>query len=214
LIDQIIHLLRSLLVKLRTRNHGQVSAKDDVGRWLMHLASLEENLVILEIGTWNGLGTSKMIAKGVCSRSSFEQVQVFGLEANKKFYRQAKLNLNKFAFFKVIYGTIVTEAQLDKSNLTLTEREWIAKDICDLQETPIVLDEIPIQIDVLVLDGGEFSTYTEFQILKNRVTRWVVLDDTNTRKSKKILEELLAEDLFSLIWSSQERNGTAVLIRR
>ena len=210
----MIRLLRSLFAKFRSRKQGQVSEKDQIGRWLMLLASLEENSVILEIGTWNGLGTSKVIAKAVGSRIDAERVQVFGIEANQEFYRQAESNLHQFEFFRVIFGTIVSENQLDRSDLTSTENEWLAKDVQDLKLAPFVLQEIPDKIDLLVLDGGEFSTYAEFQILKDRVSKWVVLDDTNTRKSKKILQELHDEDMFTLVWSSHERNGTAVLIRK
>ena len=206
--------LKKIYRNLTSQRQGQVSDKHQVGKWIRHLASLEENCTILEIGTWNGLGTSKMIVQGVQSRPGGQSVKVIGLEANEKLYHKAKSNLSKFEFFQVIFGTLVTEHQLDKSNLTSVEREWLEKDINDLKDAPLILNEIPNVIDLLILDGGEFSTYAEFQALKRRVSKWIVLDDTNTRKCRRILQELDVENLFTVVWSSNERNGTTVLVRK
>jgi hypothetical protein len=207
-------ILKTTYRNLINRRQGQVSEKHQVGRWIRHLASLEENRSILEIGTWNGLGTSRMIVQGVSSRPDRESVEVIGLEANEKLYRKAKFNLRKFGFFQVIFGTLVSQEQLDRSELTSLEKDWLAQDIDDLKNAPFVLSRIPRRIDLLILDGGEFSTYTEFQLLKERVSKWIVLDDVNTRKCKRVLQELVAENLFLLVWSSPERNGTAVLLRK
>jgi hypothetical protein len=209
-------MLKSLYLLLRgflPERKGQISDRHEVGRWIKFLASLEDNSVILEIGTWNGLGTSKVIAQGVNQRANQEKVQVFGLEANQKLFKKAKLNLKGYVFYSVIWGTIVTIDQLDSNNLSKVEEEWLKQDTEDLLDTPFVLEKIPSEIDLLILDGGEFSTYAEYDILKNRVSKWLVLDDTNTRKCKRILQEVNADDFFTVIWKSDERNGTAVLLR-
>lgn len=214
MLRYIYRRLRTIHISLISRRRGQVSDKHQIGRWIRHLASLEENRSILEIGTWNGLGTSKMIVQGVHSRPGGSSVEVIGLEANEKLYHKAKSNLSKFEFFQVIFGTLVTEGQLDNSCLTSVEQEWLENDISDLKDAPFVLNEVPNRIDLLILDGGEFSTHAEFQALKSRVSKWIILDDTNTRKCKRILQELDAENLFTVVWSSNERNGTAVLLRK
>ena len=76
------------------------------------------------------------------------------------------------------------------------------------------MDEGSNEIDLLILDGGEFSTYSEFQLLKSRVTKYVVLDDIFTRKCKKILQEVQSSNEFEVIYFSTERNGSAVLYRK
>jgi hypothetical protein len=208
--QKLVSKLRSLLAS----DQGQVSEKHEVGRWIRLLSSLDEVSTIMEIGTWNGLGTSKMIALGVESRVSQKEVEVLGLEANKRLFSKAESNLKEYGFYKVIHGTIVTEDQLDTSELSEREKEWILSDITDLGSTPLVLNRIPLKIDLLVLDGGEFSTYAEFKLLQNRVSKWIILDDTNTRKCRRILEEVGIDSQFSIVWSSDERNGTAVMLRK
>jgi len=213
LLVNLFQKLVSKLGSLLASDQGQVSEKHEVGRWILLLASLDEVSTILEIGTWNGLGTSKMVALGVKSRESIKKVEVLGLEANHRLFTKAESNLKKYSFYQVIHGTIVTEDQLDTSGLSGDEKEWILQDISDLGSTPLVLNAIPLKIDLLILDGGEFSTYAEYKILQNRVSKWIILDDTNTRKCRRILEEVKFDNLFSIVWSSNERNGTAVLMR-
>lgn len=195
------------------KSRGQVSETHEVGRWIKLLASLDEVSVIVEIGTWNGLGTSRLLGEGVKSRARPDSARVIGLEANQKLFLTANTNLKKFEFFSVIWGTIVTESQLDNKDLSDAEKGWILQDIEDLKSTPYVLDAIPEHIDLLILDGGEFSTWAEFQTLQHRVSKWIILDDTHTRKCKRILDEVRGSDNYSIIWTSDERNGTAVLLK-
>jgi len=68
------------------------------------------------------------------------------------------------------------------------------------------MEKIPEQIDFLILDGGEYSTYLEWTKLKERIS-YVALDDTKMRKTKRIVEECMLDDSFELITSSGERNG-------
>ena len=49
--------------------------------------------------------------------------------------------------------------------------------------------ELPDIFDVLLLDGGEFTTYFEFQLLKNRC-KLLLLDDINVAKCTLIVKEI------------------------
>ena len=78
---------------------------------------------------------------------------------------------------------------------------------------PNVLSSVPREIHLLLLDGGEFSTFAEFQELVPRVTGWIALDDTKVRKCRKIVESLDSGEDFRLIFNSDERNGVAIYRR-
>ena len=65
---------------------------------------------------------------------------------------------------------------------------------------------LPDIFDVLLLDGGEFTTYYEFQILKNKC-KIIMLDDTNTNKCKLIVNEIKQNNQWSILKESNERNG-------
>ena len=211
-ISMIKRFVSRVTQSIRFRFEGQISHQNEIGRWIQLLASLEENRTIVEIGTWNGLGSTSMILKGLESKNSTES-KVMGFESNKKLFETAKKNLRGHPEYELIFGSIVTEDELDSKNLSEIEVDWIQNDISGLKEAPYKLSVVPDQIDLLILDGGEFSTFAEFNKLNSRVTGWIVLDDTNTRKCKGILKELQDDGPWKIVFSSIERNGTAVLRR-
>jgi hypothetical protein len=69
-----------------------------------------------------------------------------------------------------------------------------------------VLDIIPITIDLLILDGGEFSSLSEYNKLKDR-TKYIILDDTNTIKNNKVADIIRKNNDYKIIADSNSRNG-------
>ena len=67
------------------------------------------------------------------------------------------------------------------------------------------------EIDLLILDGGEFSARGEFRKVEPRLRGFLILDDTKTRKCKDLLNELKSRSDYMVVWESEERNGAAVL---
>jgi hypothetical protein len=114
-----------------------------------------------------------------------------------------------------MWGRVVDRAQVRDDALTEEEGHWLEADLANLESAPLVLDRLPPVIDLLVLDGGEFTTYGEFHLLHPRVSAWILLDDTRTRKCRDILEEVRAGQVpqWIIVDESQERNGVAVLRR-
>jgi hypothetical protein len=189
---------------------GQISPKSELGRWIQLISSFDEVINIVEIGCWNGKGSSRRIIEG--SKLSIKNLdkQIVGLEANIDMYKQARRNLRKFHNYSVIWGSIVGVKQLDDQDLNPLEVEWFKKDVISLQHCPNVISEMPEKIDMLILDGGEFSTYSEFRMLYSRISGWVILDDTLVRKNRKVLNQLLKDDSFNVVRNSLKRNGFAI----
>jgi hypothetical protein len=65
---------------------------------------------------------------------------------------------------------------------------------------------LPTVFDVILLDGGEFTTYYEFQLLKNRC-KILMLDDINVDKCKLIVSELYSDPSWKIIKQENVRNG-------
>jgi hypothetical protein len=66
---------------------------------------------------------------------------------------------------------------------------------------------------LLFLDGGEFSTYLEWEKLKE-FTKIVVMDDITQLKTKKIHEELLIDPQHDMVYFSREGNGFSAFIKK
>jgi hypothetical protein len=168
---------------------------------------------IVEIGTWKGMGSTFCILNSMTPSSEF-----ITLESNKIFHDIAKSNLVSYQDkLKMIYGTIVSIDEINSFALNLNldnEREnWLKEDLINLELCPNVLNEIFMEIDFLLLDGGEFSTYIEWKKLKNR-TKIVALDDIRETKTKQIHQELSEDINYELIGSTQEGNGFCIFLKK
>lgn len=212
-LSGLVHqIIRRLTAPYRLRFQGQISSRNEIGRWISLLSSLSQNNSILEIGAWNGRGSSKMILRG-CKSKPVGSVDIIGLESNLFMFKKAEKYLSRFHDYSLLWGSIVKPSELDSSELNTEELIWFQEDLNHLNSAPYILDQLPNSIDLLILDGGEFSTYSEFHKLQSRVKNWIVLDDISNRKCRKIMTELLDDSDWIIVFQSQERNGTAVLRR-
>jgi hypothetical protein len=183
---------------------GQINYEHDaLGKYLVEIAEHPSIKVIVEIGAWNGLGTTRCILHGL-EKANKKEYKFISLECNPEQYINAvnnnckKINKN----FNLVYGKIIDESVItswfDENELTQEQHDWLKQDVEWLAKVPNVLDIIPEVIDFLVLDGGEFTTYLEWSVLKERVN-YVALDDSTTLKCKKIRQEIIDSNKFKIL---------------
>jgi len=204
---------------------GQINRGTEFGEIIYQLACNRNFNTYVEIGTWNGQGSTKCFIDGLFSRDDISKL--ISLETDPKFYKQAKdywkmqslvyKNLSKKLI--LIHGRIVEndeifdEKDIQNFNKPLYSDEqyyqWLDNDKENYRLCENILDKIPSNIDVLLLDGGEFSTYKEFLILKDRA-KIILLDDTKELKCEKVVVDLESSDEWVCAHSSNSRNGWAV----
>jgi hypothetical protein len=194
---------------------GQINRGTLFAETIFKLALINEFKDYVEIGTWNGQGSTRCFMDGILMRK--DAPCLWTLEANKKFYIQAclywsfKLAIyrllnkynNSFPQLKLIHGRIIELDELPPINeiqnfSSFSKKHfllWYKQDIMSYKSCSNVLDQLPRHIDVLLLDGGEYSTYAEFRKLKDR-TDVILLDDTETYKCGKIKSEFTTVPTF------------------
>jgi hypothetical protein len=174
----------------------------------------------LEIGTWNGLGSTRAFSNGFKRRSNDDYI-FYSLECNKEKSDDAAKLYRDNPNFHIINEVIWNETPEDfydifpqcKTNEMF--KHWNEVDIINMKKCPLFLSrsELPEVFDVILLDGGEFTTYHEFQLLKNRC-KVLLLDDTNTDKCKLIVKEIEDNPVdWKVIKRKNERNGYLIAIR-
>ena len=207
--------LWALWLRHKATRTGQVQAKTQLGAWITFISSLSDVQTVVDVGTWSGAGTTLCAAQGVRKKRPEAQrdCRVVGFEVDKGMVARARRRLKAFEFVNVVYGSIVKSEDLDNSLLSTEESQWLKTDLEKMCLAPNVLGHVPEKIDLLILDGGEFSSQAEYFTLRERVSGWVILDDINTRKNKRVFSALDSDELFSLVWITQERNGAAVFRR-
>jgi hypothetical protein len=187
---------------------GQINRGSDLGEKIYRICTQDNVRNIVEIGTWNGMGSTKCIYDAVIGTSK----HVWSLECNRLRHEEAKVNLGLLPpNFKLLHGTIVTAEELTPILETLdneTLKGWLKEDIAWIQSTPNVIDSLPEKIDLCIIDGGEFSGDIEFFRLWERC-KYIILDDTNAIKHKKTKEFILSKpDKLKVIEDNiVERNG-------
>jgi hypothetical protein len=200
---------------------GQINYEfDELGRYIVDLCKNPEIKTIVEIGTWNGLGTTRCILHGL-KESNKVDYNVYSLECWPDMHATAIKNnaANISDRFQIIHGKIADENLLtswfDDSILNTEQKGWLREDKERMAQTPNVLAQIPNQIDFLILDGGEFSTYLEWQILKDRFI-YCALDDTRELKCSKIREEVYNDShLYEVIADdTAAKNGFMVFKKK
>jgi hypothetical protein len=87
---------------------GQINRGSSLGEIIYNICLQADVNTIVEIGTWNGMGSTKCIYDAVSIK--FGDYLVYTLECNEKFYNSCIENykaLPKLKNFKFILGTII-----------------------------------------------------------------------------------------------------------
>lgn len=164
----------------------------------------------LEIGTWNGMGSTKQFVDELVLR--LDNYVFYSLECNSdkcKYAQDLYNHLNKVHILNEVLFKTEPENFYDifpQCQTNETYKEWHRVDMENMKQCNLFLerDDLPEVFDVVLLDGGEFTTYFEFQLIKDK-TKYLLLDDINVAKCTKIVEEIKSD---SEKWEIVEENKT------
>lgn len=189
---------------------GQINLGSSCGDTIKDICEREDVATIVEIGTWNGEGTTQCVLAGMKARDS---VEFWSLECDKGFFDAAKKVVPEAENVYLLHGSIVEIADLDRSSLRDEEKLWLSNDERNMEGVPIVLNQLPESIDFLILDGGEFASRKEFLLLRDKC-KIIFLDDTGVRKNKLNKVDLDNDEDFKVVIDEpSDRNGWALYER-
>jgi len=180
--------------KFLGKGFGQNDFKTDEGNLLFEFIKKNKFETIFEIGTWNGLGSTKTIIEAI--KMTNRNVDFFSLETDKIAYKNAVKNLYEDkAYVNLLYGRILeiddlpnlSDIDFESFGFDPKNEEWYIQDIRRYKKTKNIFHELPLQYDFILFDGGEFSTFPEFLKLWNK-TKYFALDDTETYKQYDVLK--------------------------
>jgi len=191
-------------MKQITPSTGQIRRGTVPGEKIYELTKRKDVKKIVDIGTWRGLGSTKCIYDGIID--SFKKgYEVLSFECNKLFHEEAKVNLGLIPpNFKLIHGAIFDYKDLYpiRDRLEGVPRSWIEEDISGMKNSKNYFDILPEIIDLLIIDGGEFSGEIEFNLLKDR-SRIIFMDDTTSPKNEKNRKYVLNHpDEFEIMYDN------------
>jgi hypothetical protein len=197
--------------------YGQIVLHSPFGQQLMKLARHPDYKVFLDVGSWNGLGTTKVLVDCIQNNTI---CKVYSVEANLQMYKLACNNWKmKPICLELLYGKLSDEMMTEneiRSHPGFNDIKphfdiHYKQDVIDFQKAPIV--SLPDYIDVAVLDGGEFSSEGDLNRVLKLNPKVIALDDTLVMKNSGNLNYLVSNGWY-VTATGNDRNGWAVLERK
>ena len=190
---------------------GHINMEDEFGRLIHDLVISLKPKCIVEIGTWDGTGSTLCIINAILE-AELKGVWFGSIEIDTEIWEKAKIKLNKYLLnpslnINLLNGAIISYDDISWfshdiiRNMGRRYQEMFVHDTECLKIAKNILPAIPDHIDILILDGGLYTTYPEWVKIKDRV-KVVILDDTKTLKTQRIREELLADKTYKVVFDN------------
>lgn len=189
----------------------QIHKASKAGKIIIEFCSRIDVKHIVEIGTWNGLGSTQCVYEAIKGSDK----NFISIEADCKMYELAVKN-NKYRSEVSIFNGKISDEMLDIDSFgpefftdypMRVKKKWYKNDVSRLSSCDNILSLLPNKIDFLILDGGEFTSYSEYKILKSR-SRFIFCDDTSAPAMKNVLSRKDLLENHKIIYDfPKERNG-------
>tara|TARA_B100001250_G_scaffold60781_1_gene47474 strand:- start:361 stop:1038 length:678 start_codon:yes stop_codon:yes gene_type:complete len=203
--------------KILSNSEGQIRINTPPGKLLYKFIENTDIKSVLEIGTWNGLGSTTVLYEALKSKGG--AFSITSLETDKIAYKNAKKNLKNKKEINLILGRITeinelpdpTSIDYIKHGLDPENIEWFYQDIRRYKKTKNIINLLDSSYDLILFDGGEFSTFAEFEKLFQRST-YFCLDDVYTYKQYEVIQYIdKNSQKFKLIENVQDLSIYKVL---
>jgi hypothetical protein len=199
---------------------GQVNQDSELGKQLKKYAGDEKNKIFLEVGTWNGLGSTKVLFDVMKQRSDYNAggYKFYSLECNGEKSQIARMFYSSEPTIHILNEVLSAPTEEEISKVfpeVLTDGvfwSWSNADNINIRMSKKFLEreDVPSVFDVVLLDGGEFTTYFDYQAIKDRA-KILLLDDTLFNKCSRIVDLLSKDpDWKILVDVDDGKNGCVV----
>lgn len=209
---------------------------DDFSKNIKEIASFKTNKLFVEIGSSAGGGSTKQFIesllkredKGSCRLICFEASQprsarlknAYGQHDFVYVYNQSSIKLSEYPSYKDVTAFYIkTKSNLNRYGLIVV-LSWLRLELKYLRKNglginsglEIIQKDFDNKIDVLLIDGSEFTGEAEFRHLKS--AKYVLLDDINSFKNFRNYMNLSRSKDHQIIAVNRSlRNGYAIFKR-
>ena len=196
---------------------GQININGNFGK-LIYKTALNPILTKwLEIGTWNGKGTTTCVLDGFRDAKK-DSSKLISYEANNHMYAMAKENLKNHTHYNNVIlhnGRIPNEKPFISAKM-LEESDFYRRFYDGERYLYNEAKQIPLEFSpqVVILDGAEYAGMLDFESIPKDDLKIIFLDDINCDKNKKVVEVLSSDSNWLLHIKEDERNGWACFLHK
>ena len=210
---------------------GEISLHDPFGHAIKTVISEKGFQSVLEIGAWDGTGSTICIINGM--RSVPDPKKLICLEIDKKRYDMLVKNTKDFNFVHPVCTSsvssrnfLVKDFDIDvwkskynkiKSGTSRDEvYSWYQNFLAKLAESDEgFLDGNKDFFDAVLIDGCSFTGYSEYCLLKNKTNCFMLDDSHHSFKCTQVYDELKNDTNWILSHDFADlRNGASIFLRR
>ena len=189
------------------RQRADKHPETEFGRVLRLLGEQAMFSAYVEVGTAAGLGSTRSLMDGIARRG--DDARLWSVECVRSMHLSAVRNWRRAEKKPILLHGVVAPCDEMMTWEEVRRHPMFSTDdysemrhrkmLAACSAAPPILDSLPERIDVLTLDGGDFSGFADFQKLRPRA-RVIVLDNAHTgMKNYFALQELLADDKWRLL---------------
>lgn len=194
---------------------GQITPFSEFGRAIQDVCMRSEVNVCVDIGSWNGLGSTQCIVRALKSKGAGH---VYSFEINDEMFEKSQqvwkgdsyVTLQKARVAETMMT--VTEVSQDRNYSNIAQANWFpwySGELTDFEKSSV--GTLPDKIDFVIIDGGEFSGRGDWAAVKTKDPEYVALDDTFSVKTSQVLHEMIESGEWIVLYDGVDRNGWAIL---
>lgn len=176
----------------------------------------------LEVGTGTGMGTTRALVNGILQRTE-QNARMYSFDINEPALHKARyqyINNRKWvsaSFLQFIWGRLNKTDFMVREDLAEMPNPYQIRQIYDVSydrehhlwlKAPFVT--LSEKFDVIVLDGGDFSSVGDYATLKNLEPKMWFLADINLCKNKAAFAELSASSKYEMVRKFEDGRGSAI----
>ena len=180
---------------------GQLHPNTPVGNFLNHTAKNPEYKTFMEVGCWNGQGSTLCIGSALATRE--DETTFVSLEADKGrrdaaadfWTTQNHGNMKLDIFWGKVSNEMLTQEYVANHPKFSEQLQYYDIEISQTSECPLLDAELPSKVDVILLDGGEFCSIGDYKFVMKKYpdVKMIILDDIDTIKNELIYNHLTQE---------------------
>ena len=201
---------------------GQINMNSLLGNEIYNICKNKNIKNIFEVGTWNGEGSTICVMNAICNKET--NSILYSLEADsiqyekaQAFWRDKSVENNLVLLNGILHKEYALESEITATcggYVPYINEHYIPEK--KMLESNIVVDISSFQdIDVIILDGGEYTTRGDLNTLIKKNPKVIILDDTVVFKCHKIRNELLNDANWILFKENlHDRNGWCIFIHK
>jgi hypothetical protein len=196
---------------------GQLHEGTPQGAALQRLGADPRYKIYVEVGTWNGLGSTRSLLLGFRTRPPGpDPPRLWSVEADPAMHAAAVANNAAEPALRLVHGKL-SSAMMSAEEMRAHPaykaecEQWHALETRVFGAARLVApEELPPRIDVAIIDGGEFCGRGDWEVLRPLGPRAVFMDDVTTFKCSELFERLHADP----DWTLAQRGANWALFER